>query len=119
MLFQERSQPAPQLAGAVTVNDAHHLLIADGGLVEKLLDARDRLVDGTANDVHLRVRTLAWLEIDADLDRCRRVFRLPGPADRVQIAKWRTQPLSLHVDFRVLAVHLDHDAFEAEGADGN
>ena len=53
MLFEERRQPAPQLARAVTVNDTHDLLIADGGCIEELLDAGDRLIDSAADDVDL------------------------------------------------------------------
>ena len=53
MLFEERREPAPELARAVAVNDTHDLLIAHGGLVEELLDAGDRFVHRAADDVDL------------------------------------------------------------------
>src|SRR5688572_1495402 len=114
MLLEKLCQPAPQLARPVPVNDAHGLLVADRRLVEELLDARDRFVHGTADDVDFRERTLARLEIDADLDRGRRSPGRRRLTNRTEIAQPRAQPLALHVYLCVLALQLEHDALQTE-----
>src|SRR4051812_39136476 len=68
VLLQEVTDGAAQLAGTVAVDDAQFVLIARDRLVEKLVQPRQRLVHGAADDVQFREETVAGAEIDVDVD---------------------------------------------------
>ena len=115
--FRICGQAFAELAGAVAVDDADLLLIGDEGLVEKLRDAIDRLIDGAANDVELAEQAFTGPQIDIHADFRRGAAVFPGDETDAQLLDPRLQTFAAHVDVGLLAVDGDDDAFQAERAD--
>src|SRR5437870_9640558 len=83
---------APQLTGAVPVDQAYGALVGDRGLIEKLLGSCQRFLHSAADHVQVAQRTLAWPQVDIHLDAPRR--RWGSPVNHAQIAQGSTKLLA-------------------------
>ena len=117
MVLEERGDRAAQLAGAVAVDDAQLAHVGDGRFVEELLE-RASSASSTVQPMTFssESRPSRGLQVDVDAATCAPLRRSRPPIDP-QVAQRRAQPLAADLDFGVLAVNRDDDAFEAEPAD--
>ena len=69
MLLQESGERTLQLTGAVSMNEADDVLIAQERFVEEALRARDRLIHGAPDDVQVCRRVVAGCSSTCTLTR--------------------------------------------------
>src|ERR1700752_1408167 len=69
MVLEKCGDGAPELPGAVAVDDTDRMLIRPRRFIQKFLETRDGLIDRLTNDVQFRERAFARLQIDVHPDR--------------------------------------------------
>src|ERR1700752_2410052 len=70
MVLEKCGDGAPELPGAVAVDDTDRMLIRHRRFIEKFLEPRNRFVDRLPNHVQFRQRSFARLQIDVHSHAC-------------------------------------------------
>src|SRR5690349_3569870 len=121
MFLQKRADRPAQLSGAVAVDDPQFPEVGGHRFVEELLDASQRFVDGVADDIQLAQRGGSRLQgdVDANGGSSAACCAAGGRTRPAQIPEGGAEPLSADIDFRMLPMQFDDDAFEPECPDRN